>query len=177
MPPVFLPSKAAAVGEGCKYGRCLFCFLLPPSTPAMFSNSILQPLLLKDTQRACFSIDFPSEPSQFLRSPLVLYKNIQENERLFFFFFSSNSVQQRKKCLGCKWGVETQDWIISGLGMPLCLIPNFEKQAGLELDQPDKIVVLRGSQKTGEGWEAPERTSSQEPPNTRSRRLTLQVAN
>lgn len=34
-------------------------------------------------------------------------------------------------------------------------IPSFEKQTGLELD---KSVVLRGFQRTGEGWKVPERT-------------------
>lgn len=83
MSSTFLQSKAAVVGEGCKYRRCFFCF--PFISPECFFNSTLQPLLLKDSQRACVSVDFPSEPSQLLRNLPNLYKNIQENGRLFFF--------------------------------------------------------------------------------------------
>lgn len=92
-----------------------------------------------------------SHPSFSGAPPPILYKNIQENGRLFFF--PCNSVWQRKRSLGHEWEVETQDWIISGLGV--FFHPSCEKQTGLELD---KSVVLRGFQRTGEGWKVPERT-------------------
>lgn len=171
MSSTFLQSKAAAVGEGCKYGRCFFCFTF--YLPRMFFNFTLQPLLLKDRQKTCFSSGFSkwAIPVSQEPPPPILYKNIQENGRLFFF--PCNSVRQRKRSLGHEWEVETRDWIISGLGVFFHPKRWETNRTGVR-----QICSLEGLPEDW-GWlESPwEDNQGQEPPNTRSRCPTLQMTN
>lgn len=171
MSATFLQSKAAVVGEGCKCGRCFFCFTF--YLPRMFFNSALQPLLLKDSQKGMFFSGFSKwaiPVSQEPPPPNPLQKHPGKRKT---FFFSCNSVQRRKRSLGHEWEVETQDWIISGLGV--FFHPKFWETNRTGVRQ---VCSLEGLPEDW-GWlESPwEDNQGQEPPNTRSRCPTLQMTN
>lgn len=168
MSSTFLQSKAAAVGEGCKYRRCFFCFTF--YLPRMFFNSTLQPLLLKDRQKACFSSGFSKWAIPVSQEPHPQFFTKTSRKTEDFFFSMQFCLAEEKK---------PRSWVGSGdprldYFRPWGVLPS--KLWETNRTGVRQICSLEGLPEDWGGLESPwEDNQGQESPNTRSRCPTLQM--